>query len=57
MFVWFKVAINGGFGYQKLTADTREFLGYFDDAGNEIFPAEGTTVYVVENEVTGPSGA
>jgi len=54
MFTWQKVSINGGLGYQKLDAETREFLGYFDDAGNSIEPESGTTVYVVENDVAGP---
>lgn len=34
-----------------------EFVGYFNEAGEQIAAQEGTSVAVTENDVAGPSGA
>lgn len=52
MITWFRISINGGFGFMKLV--NGEFAGYYDDAGNVILADEGSSVYVTENDVQGP---
>jgi hypothetical protein len=52
MNTWFKVSINGGEGFMLLTDGV--FVGYYDAAGQQIYPDPGSTVYVIENDVIGP---
>ena len=52
MTIWFEVSINGGIGFMQVVDGT--MTGYFDASGQSIVPQEGSTVYVIANDVAGP---
>ena len=53
MDTWFRISINGGEGYMKLTDGN--LVGYFDLTGAPITAQEGTSVYVIANDVVAPN--